>query len=70
MRRSRVPDSHRPGPPLTERRATIDGVGETVTVRVTATVAASTEAVTAVAIPYFQWDNRDPGPMRVWMPAP
>jgi hypothetical protein len=25
--------------------------------------------VSAVAIPYFQWDNRGPGPMRVWMPA-
>jgi uncharacterized protein len=24
---------------------------------------------TAVAIPYFQWDNRDGGAMRVWMPA-
>jgi hypothetical protein len=23
---------------------------------------------TAVAIPYFQWDNRDGGPMRIWMP--
>jgi DUF1680 family protein len=22
----------------------------------------------AVAIPYFQWDNRDGGPMRVWLP--
>jgi hypothetical protein len=26
-------------------------------------------AVTATAIPYFQWDNRDRGPMRVWMPG-
>jgi uncharacterized protein len=26
------------------------------------------EAATAVAIPYFQWDNRDGRPMRVWMP--
>jgi len=25
--------------------------------------------VTATAIPYFQWDNRDGRPMRVWMPA-
>jgi hypothetical protein len=24
--------------------------------------------VTAIAIPYFQWDNRDGGAMRVWMP--
>jgi uncharacterized protein len=58
-----------PGSPLTERRATIDGVGETVTVTVPATEAGTGE-VTAVAIPYFQWDNRDAGPMRVWMPAP
>jgi DUF1680 family protein len=25
--------------------------------------------VSAAAIPYFQWDNRGPGPMRVWIPA-
>jgi hypothetical protein len=25
--------------------------------------------VTATAIPYFQWDNRGPGAMRVWIPA-
>jgi uncharacterized protein len=24
---------------------------------------------TATAIPYFRWDNRDGGPMRVWMPV-
>jgi uncharacterized protein len=73
-----------PGAPLTERRAAIDGVGDTVTVTVPAvlistglastgsasTGSASTGAVTAVAIPYCQWDNRDAGPMRVWMPAP
>jgi DUF1680 family protein len=27
------------------------------------------DRVTATAIPYFQWDNRDGRPMRVWMPA-
>jgi uncharacterized protein len=27
------------------------------------------DAVTATAIPYFQWDNRDGRAMRVWMPA-
>ncbi|MDX6344800.1 MAG: hypothetical protein QOH87_4938, partial [Trebonia sp.] len=26
-------------------------------------------AVTVTAIPYFQWDNRGPGAMRVWIPA-
>ena len=24
--------------------------------------------ITVTAIPYFQWDNRDGAPMRVWMP--
>ena len=27
------------------------------------------EQVTAAAIPYFQWDNRDRRPMQVWIPA-
>jgi uncharacterized protein len=27
------------------------------------------QPVTAVAIPYFQWDNRDGAPMRVWLPV-
>jgi uncharacterized protein len=31
--------------------------------------AADERAATAVAIPYFQWDNRGPGAMRVWIPA-
>jgi len=26
------------------------------------------DPVTLTAIPYFQWDNRDGAPMRVWMP--
>jgi hypothetical protein len=26
-------------------------------------------SVAAVALPYFQWDNRDGRPMRVWVPA-
>jgi hypothetical protein len=26
-------------------------------------------SATATAIPYFQWDNRDGGPMRVWLPV-
>ncbi|MGE5140746.1 MAG: hypothetical protein ACM3JD_14855 [Rudaea sp.] len=21
------------------------------------------------AVPYYAWDNREPGPMRVWLPA-
>jgi uncharacterized protein len=31
--------------------------------------AAAGQPATAVAIPYFQWDNRDGGPMRVWLPV-
>jgi DUF1680 family protein len=30
--------------------------------------AAAGAPTTAVAVPYFQWDNRDGRPMRVWMP--
>ena len=29
---------------------------------------AAGDQVTATAIPYFQWDNRDGRAMRVWMP--
>jgi len=28
----------------------------------------SDDRATVTAIPYFQWDNRDGGPMRVWLP--
>jgi DUF1680 family protein len=27
------------------------------------------QPATAVAIPYFQWDNRDGRAMRIWMPS-
>lgn len=30
---------------------------------------ASVRTVTARAVPYFQWDNRDGGAMRVWLPV-
>ena len=69
-----------PGTPLTERQLTIDGIGRTVEVAVPAwhlpsgtehpVPASPASGVSAVAIPYFQWDNRGPGAMRVWMPAP
>lgn len=50
---------------VTPRWTYPDGVGQTIEV----TAPARGEApVTAIAIPYFQWDNRDGGPMRVWMP--
>lgn len=29
---------------------------------------ATSAHVTATAVPYFQWDNRDGGAMRVWLP--
>jgi uncharacterized protein len=54
-----------PGTDLTEREVTLDGIGRTVRVSV---AAKSPEGGTAVAIPYFQWDNRGPGAMRVWIP--
>ena len=31
-------------------------------------VTAAGTPVTAIAIPYFQWDNRDGRAMRVWIP--
>jgi len=53
-----------PGSPLTQRPLTLEGIGRTVQ------VTAAAHGVSAVAIPYFQWDNRGPGAMRVWVPAP
>ncbi|RVX41619.1 hypothetical protein EDD27_4175 [Nonomuraea polychroma] len=60
----------------------IDGVGRTVLLEIGAVVVnqprgglpyagtplATSTSVTATAIPYFQWDNRDGGAMRVWIP--
>jgi hypothetical protein len=59
-----------PGGVLAEVPVTLDGVGETIQVRVPARALGPTgdADVTAVGVPYFQWDNRDGGPMRVWMP--
>jgi uncharacterized protein len=63
-----------PGAPLAEREVALPGVGPTVQVTVPARFAADAGgaddgAVGATAIPYFQWDNRDHGAMRVWLPA-
>lgn len=52
-----------PGSPLTHRPLAIERFGRTVQVT-------AGHGVSAVAIPYFQWDNRGPGAMRVWVPAP
>jgi DUF1680 family protein len=53
----------RAGGPLAEEAATLPGIGRTVRVHVPALDG------TAIAIPYFQWDNRDGCPMRVWAPV-
>jgi DUF1680 family protein len=64
----------RPGSRLGEREATIDGPGRTIQVSVAARhlppgSQAPVPRVHATAIPYFQWDNRGPGAMRVWIPG-
>ena len=53
----------KPGGVLGERPVTLDGVGQTIEITVPSV------PQTAVAIPYFQWDNRGGGPLRVWMPC-
>jgi len=63
-----------PGGVLGERPVTLAGVGQTIEVTAQGVrlppvpAGPHTSAITAIAIPYFQWDNRDGGPMRVWMP--
>jgi hypothetical protein len=57
------------GAPLAERAETLPGVGLSVQVTAPARSAVDGAPVTAAAIPYFQWDNRDRGAMRVWLPA-
>jgi len=58
------------GGELISRPVTLPGIGETIQVLAPAVELPSADPVTAVAIPYFQWDNRDGRPMRVWLPAP
>lgn len=62
-----------PGAQLTEREVIMDGIGRTFPVSVAArhvppSPGSAVQGITAVAIPYFQWDNRGPGAMRVWIP--
>jgi DUF1680 family protein len=62
-----------PGTRLTERETILDGIGRTIQVsmpgrHVPPAPGPAAEGITAVAIPYFQWDNRGPGAMRVWVP--
>jgi hypothetical protein len=69
---------------LSERPEVLPGVGPTVLVEAAAAEAAASRpgglpytgrpdapaavSVAAVALPYFQWDNRDGRAMRVWLP--
>jgi DUF1680 family protein len=46
---------------LREHQADLPDAGPAITLEA--------DAATATAIPYFRWDNRDGGPMRVWMPV-
>jgi DUF1680 family protein len=63
-----------PGAALRERPVTLPGIGQTIEVTVDGVHLPPPPGVTprapraATAIPYFQWDNRDGGPMRVWIP--
>jgi DUF1680 family protein len=69
---------------LSERPEVLPGVGPTVLIEASAAGLAApgrgglpyrarpdgapAGSVAAVALPYFQWDNRDGGAMRVWLP--
>jgi uncharacterized protein len=57
-----------PGGVLGEHPVTLDGIGQTIEITAEGRLQPAGTPVTAIAIPYFQWDNRDGGPMRVWMP--
>ena len=46
----------------------LPGIGQTIQLTAAGVHLPAAAPVTAVAIPYFQWDNRDGGGMRVWMP--
>ena len=53
---------------LGERPVTLPGIGLTIEVTADAVHRPAAAPVTAIAIPYFQWDNRDGRAMRVWIP--
>jgi DUF1680 family protein len=64
----------RPGARLTEHEVTLDGIGRTIEVTVAARhvpppPGQAVARVSAATIPYFQWDNRGAGAMRVWLPG-
>jgi hypothetical protein len=58
----------RPGTVLGERPVTLPGIGQTIEVTADGVHLPAAAPATAIAIPYFQWDNRDGRAMRVWIP--
>ncbi|HWN63519.1 MAG TPA: glycoside hydrolase family 127 protein, partial [Streptosporangiaceae bacterium] len=58
----------RPGAVLGERPVTLPGIGQTIEVTADGVHLPAAAPVTAIAIPYFQWDNRDGHAMRIWIP--
>ncbi len=56
---------------LRETAVTLPGVGRTIVVSTGGVPSGDTGGgqVSATALPYFQWDNRDGRPMRVWVPV-
>jgi uncharacterized protein len=58
-----------PGGVLGERPVTLAGIGQTVEITTEGRFLSAGTPAMAVAIPYFQWDNRDGRPMRVWLPC-
>ena len=56
---------------LREAATTLPGVGRTIVITAGGAPSADPagDQVKATAIPYFQWDNRDGRPMRVWVPV-
>jgi len=57
-----------PGGVLGERPVTRDGIGQTIETTTEGRLLPGHAPVAAIAIPYFQWDNRDGRAMRVWLP--
>jgi uncharacterized protein len=63
-----------PGAVLRERPVSLPGIGETIEVTVDGVHlpppprATPRTSIAVIAIPYFQWDNRDGRAMRVWIP--
>ena len=57
-----------PGGVLGERPVTLDGIGQRIEITAEGRLLPANTPATAIAIPYFQWDNRDGRPMRVWVP--